>query len=191
MKALLLAFLVACSHSKAASPPTVQPVKPTPSLAPAMAKLGFVRGVWRGVAEGVTADGKRYKVTQTERMGPMLGGDVIVIEGRGYESDGSTGFNALAVVSWEPHAQKYEMRAYAQGNAGTFELTLTADGYVWQIPAGPDAIIKYTATVTSNHWREVGEYIAKDQAPVSVFEMNLDKVGETDWPLTTPITPSH
>lgn len=155
-----------------------------------MAKLGFMRGIWIGDAEGTTPEGARYKVTQTERMGPMLGGDIVVIEGRGYRPDGSTGFNAFAVVSFDVRTQNYEIRSYAQGNAGTFPLELTADGYVWQVPAGRDAIMRFTATVEGDRWREVGEYIVAGQPPVPSFEMNLRRVGETDWPLATPVSPS-
>ncbi len=154
-----------------------------------MAKLGFMRGVWVGPATGTGREGP-YAVIQTERMGPMLGGDIIVIEGRGYRDDGSTGFNAFAVVSYDPRADKYEMRSYAQGMAGTFELKLTGDGYSWEIPAGPDAIIRFTATVTADHWREVGAYIAVGKPAVPTFEMNLVRAGDTDWPLGQPIAPS-
>lgn len=155
-----------------------------------MQKLAFMRGVWRGTASGTTPTGQRYQVTQTERMGPMLGGDIVVIEGRGYNADGTTGFNAFAVVSWNPHASKYEIRSYAQGQSGTFDLTLTADGYVWQVPAGPNATMEFTATVTGTKWREVGQYVAGDAPPVPMFEMNLERVGDTDWPLGTPIMPN-
>jgi hypothetical protein len=154
-----------------------------------MAKLAFMRGVWRGKASGMTPTGERYEVTQTERMGPMLGGDIIVIEGRGFNADGTTGFNAFAVVSWNQHTSKYEIRSYAQGQSGTFDLTLTADGYVWQVPAGPDATMKFTATISGTKWREVGEYVAAGKPPMPMFEMNLERVGETDWPLATPIAP--
>ena len=196
----LVFVLAACASSPAVTPTTpttpatpataVTPVKPTPALAPAMAKLGFMRGVWRGKASGMTPTGERYEVTQTERMGPMLGGDVVVIEGRGYNADGTTGFNAFAVVSWNQHTSKYEIRSYAQGQAGTFELTLTADGYVWQVPAGPDATMKFTATVTGTRWREVGEYVSAGRPPMPMFEMNLERVGETDWPLGAPVAPN-
>lgn len=154
-----------------------------------MAKLSFMRGVWRGKAAGVNRDGSRYEVTQTERMGPLLGGDVIVIEGRGYKPDGSTGFNAFAVVSWNMPASKYEIRSYTQGHSGTFELTPTDTGYVWSVPAGPGATMRFTATISGTTWREIGELIAPDQPPVQTFEMNLERVGDTDWPLTAPIAP--
>lgn len=183
MRTSLLLLLVACSHT----PKAVPPVEPSPQLAPAMAKLGFMRGEWRGPASGVTPAGQHYEVTQTERMGPMLGGDIVVIEGRGYRQDGTTGFNAFAVVSYNPQRDKYELRSYAQGYAGTFDLDLTAEGYVWQVPAGPDAVMRFTATVKDNHWREVGEYVAPGKPPMKSFEMNLDRVGETDWPLGSPV----
>jgi hypothetical protein len=188
--ASFIAVTVCVSAVRAEPAPRPQPVKPTPALAAPMAKLAFMHGVWAGPAKGMTPDGKPYAVTQTERIGPMLGGDIVVIEGRGYLADGSTGFNAFAVVSFEPRTQRYELRSYAQGRAGTFELKLTADGYIWEIPAGPDAIIRFTTTVKGNHWREVGEYLAKASTPVQTFEMNLVRVGDTDWPLTTPISPT-
>jgi len=167
----------------------VQPVKPTAALAAGMAKLSFMRGVWAGPATG-SNHGSHYAVTQTERMGPMLGGDIVVIEGRGYNADGSTGFNAFAVVSYNPHADKYELRSYAQGMAGTFELKLTPTGYIWEVPAGPDAVIRFTATIQGDTWREVGEYVAGNSPPVPTFEMNLSRVGDTDWPLSMPVSPS-
>ena len=74
---------------------------------------------------------------QTERIGNMLGGTVKVLEGRGFMADGMVGFNELAVLSFDPATNAYAMRSYAQGRAGTFALTPTADGYVWEIPAGP------------------------------------------------------
>jgi hypothetical protein len=196
--ALVLAACASSSTPPPAAPPAapppvapaVAPVQPTPALAKGMAKLAFMRGVWAGPATGTLPSGQRYTVTQTERMGPMLGGDIVVIEGRGYRDDGSTGFNAFAVVSWDPRADKYELRSYAQGQAGSFEMKLTADGYTWEIPAGPSAVIRFTATIKNDTWREVGEFVAGDKPPVQTFEMNLRRVGDTDWPLGTPIPPS-
>jgi hypothetical protein len=157
----------------------------SPERAAAMGKLSFMRGVWAGPAKGVDQHGA-YSVWQTERMGPMLGGDVVVVEGRGYKDDGTPGFNAFGIVSWDQRSGKYEFRSYAQGYAGAFEMKATGDGYVWEIPAGP-VILRYTATVKDNRWREVGERIAPGQPPVQIFEMNLTRVRGTDWPLDTPL----
>jgi hypothetical protein len=159
----------------------------SPARAEAMAKLSYMSGVWRGPASGVGRDMKPFEVTQTERMGPMLDGDIIVIEGRGYGADGKVAFNAFGIVSWDPTTQEYEIRSYASGYSGTFELKLTADGYIWEIPAGPGAAIRYTATVADDTWREVGDYVAGDAAPQRIFEMNLKRVGDTTWPSADPV----
>ncbi|MBI3547807.1 MAG: DUF1579 domain-containing protein [Elusimicrobia bacterium] len=160
----------------------------SPRRAAAMSKLGFMRGVWAGEAKGVERDGKPYTVWQTERMGPLLGGDVVVVEGRGYKEDGSTAFNAFGVISWDERADKYEFRSYAQGYAGTFDFKPTSDGYVWEIPAG-EAVLRYTATVKDGRWREIGERVVQGKT-VQFFEMNLKRVGDTDWPLGTPVPPT-
>lgn len=69
--------------------------------AEAMKKLSRLDGVWRGPAWTITPGGRR-EVIQTERIGPMLDGAIKVLEGRGYNPDGSLGFNAFGVISFEP-----------------------------------------------------------------------------------------
>jgi hypothetical protein len=147
----------------------------------AMTALRFMDGVWRGPAWTIFASGVKQQVTQTERIGPFLDGTVKVIEGRGYGEDGKVAFNALAIISYDPGTKTYSMRSYARGMQGDFALVPSADGYVWEIPAGP-ATIRYTATIKDGTWHEVGERIAAGKAPVRIFEMNLTRVGETDWP---------
>jgi hypothetical protein len=146
----------------------------------AMKTLSWMRGVWRGPAWTMLPSGK-HEVTQTERMGPFLDGALIVIEGRGYNADGTVGFNAFGTVSYDTDKKEYNLHSYALGRVGDFKLTPTADGYVWEIPAGP-MTIRYTATVKGDAWKEVGERVAPGQAPVQFFEMNLKRVGDTDWP---------
>lgn len=202
MRSALLIFLAACATTEAPKPvvPSAEPNLPTvagtklpafsgtPALVEPMGKLAFLRGIWAGPAAGSDRSGP-YKVTQTERVGPILGGDVMVIEGRGYRDDNTTGFNAFAAISWNAQTQKYEMRSYAQGYAGTFELKLTPDGYIWEVPAGPNAVMRFTATVKPNTWREIGEYVTEGAAPKQTFEMNLKRVGDTDWPVGVPLSP--
>jgi hypothetical protein len=154
-----------------------------------MAKLSFMRGTWVGEASGIAADGTRFKVTQTERMGPLLGGDIILVEGRGYKADGSTGFNAFGVVSYDAQANTYAFRSYAMGYSGTFSFTPTSEGYTWEIPIGP-GVIRYTATVKGGIWHEVGDRIFPGAAPVRTFEMTLKRTGDTDWPAGHPV-PFH
>jgi hypothetical protein len=154
----------------------------------AMNRIAYMDGVWRGPASTILPSGQRADVTQTERIGPFLDGTVKVLEGRGYNADGTVGFNAFGVVSYQPGQQTYTLRSYALGYAGDFPLTVTPDGYVWQIPAGP-MTIRYTATIRNGTWREVGDRVAPGKDPVRFFEMNLKRVGDTKWPGEGAISP--
>jgi hypothetical protein len=147
----------------------------------AMASLAFMDGVWRGPALTIRPSGEKHAITQTERIGPFLDSTVKVIEGRGYEADGKVGFNALGIISYSPDKRAYSMRSYAMGSAGDFVMTPTADGYVWEIPAGP-MTIRYTAVIKDGKWHEVGDRIMPEKEPVRFFEMNLTRVGDSSWP---------
>jgi len=133
----------------------------------AMAPLAFMDGVWRGPAWTILSSGEKHNITQTERIGPFLDGSVKVIEGRGYNADGTVGFNAFGTISYNPATRLYTLHSYAMGNVGDFVLTRTADGYTWEIPAGP-MTIRYTAVIKDGAWREVGDRImpGKDPGPV-------------------------
>ncbi|MGZ6098395.1 MAG: hypothetical protein ACXWLL_08385 [Myxococcaceae bacterium] len=185
---LLALLTVSCAHAPPA-PAAPPAVTASPGRAEAMAKLSFMRGVWAGPASGTGLDGRPFHVWQTERMGPLLGGDILVVEGRGYRDDDTTGFNAFAVVSYEPRSGQYEIRSYAMGQAGTFPLTPTEDGYVWTIPAGPGRTLRYTAVVKDGVWNEVGDLLVEGKPPVRTFEMTLRRVGDTDWPGAGAVSP--
>ena len=154
----------------------------------AMAKLQTMNGVWRGTATVTMPSGEKRVITQTERIGPFLDGSLKVIEGRGYEPDGRVTFNALGIVSYNPAARAYSMRSYAQGHSGDFVFKPTADGYTWDIPAGP-ATIRYTATIKADVLNEIGERIVTGGEPVRIFEMTLKRVGDTDWPAAGTVAP--
>ena len=153
----------------------------------AMAPLAFMDGVWRGPAWTIRPSGEKHDVTQTERIGPFLDGSVKVIEGRSYDADGKVTFNALGIISFNPETHGYTMHSYAMGRAGDFVLTPKPDGYVWEIPAGP-MTIRYTAT-KGGAWREVGERVVPGKDAVQIFEMNLTRVGDSDWPAAGAVNP--
>ena len=153
-----------------------------------MAKLQTMNGVWRGTATVITPSGEKRVSTQTERIGPFLDGSLKVIEGRGYDADGRVTFNAFGIVSYNPSTRAYSMRSYAQGHAGDFSFKPTADGYTWEIPAGP-ATIRYTATIKGDTLHEIGERIVASGDPVRIFEMTLKRVGDSDWPAAGAVTP--
>lgn len=154
----------------------------------AMRRLSMMDGVWRGPAWTVLPSGERHNITQTERIGPFLDGSVKVIEGRGYGQDGRVTFNAFGTISYNPATRAYTLHSYAQGNVGDFVLTPAPDGYVWEIPAGP-MTIRYTAVIRDGAWKEVGDRVVPGKEPVRFFEMNLKRVGDTDWPAAGAISP--
>jgi hypothetical protein len=147
----------------------------------ALVPLAFMDGIWRGEARHTGFDGKQHVVIQTERVGPMLDGAIKVIEGRGYDADGSTSFNAFAVLSWDVRRQAFNFRTNAMGQSSDFAFRATADGFTWEIPAGP-MTIRYTAIIKDGSWHEVGDRIATDGTATRFFEMTLTRLGDSDWP---------
>ncbi|NNM05312.1 MAG: DUF1579 domain-containing protein [Gemmatimonadetes bacterium] len=157
------------------------PVALTSAQKEAMEALSFMDGEWRGTAWTLLPTGEKHELVQTERIGSFLGGAVKVIEGRGYEADGTVSFNAMAVISYDPGTEAFNLRSYAQGQVGDFEFTPTEDGYEWTIPAGP-MTIRYKAVITDGTFSEVGDRIVPGQDPIRFFEMKLQRLGDTDWP---------
>lgn len=155
----------------------------------AINRLNFMDGEWRGeaVVHGPTGT---MTLTQTERVGSMLGGSIKVIEGRGYAADGTTQFNAMAMVSWDARAGRYGFRSYAQGFSGDYSFEATDDGFRWETPAGPNAKMQYVAVVRDGTWHEVGTYVAEGQPPRQMIEMRLTRVGDTTWPAGGAVSPT-
>jgi hypothetical protein len=147
----------------------------------AMARFADMDGVWRGPAWILLDSGEKQNITQTERIGPMLDGSIKVMEGRGYDENGSVSFNALGIIHYDLRTKTYTLHSHAQGFAGDFTITPNAGGYVWEIPAGP-MTIRYTATFKDGAWTEVGDRIFPGKDPIRFFEMNLTRVGDSDWP---------
>jgi hypothetical protein len=154
----------------------------------ALAALDFLNGVWKGPAWILTPSGHKHNMTQTERVGPFLGGAIKIIEGRGHDSDGTVSFNAMGIISYDVQKRSYSMRSYAMGRVGDFELKKTKDGFGWTISAGP-MTMQYTAVVKDGTWHEVGERIMPGQKPVRFFEMTLGRVSDTNWPAAGAIKP--
>jgi hypothetical protein len=187
LEKLMCALLFAAGAASAQSPPGAADLMS--AQREAMKALAAMNGTWRGEATTLLPGGERRTITQTERIGPFLGGTVKVIEGRGYDAGGQAIFNAFGVVSFDPATQAYSLRSYSHGRKGDFLLKPTATGYTWDVPAGPGAIVRYTATIKDNRLHEVGDRIAGGAEPVRVFEMRLERIGDTDWPEQGAIAP--
>jgi hypothetical protein len=186
---LVLTLALAASGGAALAQTPPNPAARIAQQKEAMKALAWMDGVWRGPAVTTGPGGRRIEVTQTERSGPLLDGSVHVVEGRAYNADGSTGFNALGIISYDPDAKAYSMRSYAMGHAGDFPLTVTPTGAVWTIPAGP-ATIRYTITAKDGVWHEVGERMVPGQPGQPFFEMTLKRVGDSSWPAAGAIAPN-
>ena len=185
---LLLAsagLLVAIAGAAAQQPDTAALVA---SQVEALKTFAMLDGVWRGPATVSQANGSAFTFTQTERIGPFLGGSIRVIEGRGYDDAGAVRFNAFGIVSFDPQARAYTLHSHAQGHIGDFPFVATGDGYRWEIPIGP-ATLRYTATVKDGELYEIGERIVTGSAPQKVFEMRLKRIGDTDWPAAGAVSP--
>jgi hypothetical protein len=146
---------------------------------PAADPFDWMDGVWRGEADVVTQAG-RVRMIQTERSGEMLGGVIRVVEGKGYTLEGVPDYNAFGIISAKAGGG-YEMRSWAQGQTGVFDLILTGNRVAWEIPAGP-ARIRYEAWLEDGKWVEVGHRLVPGQPPVEILRMVLTRIGDTDWP---------
>lgn len=167
-----------------------QAYNPAPAIAAqkeAMKKLASLDGVWRGEAWTILPNGQREEITQTERVGPFLDGTVKVVEGRGYDKSGTVAFNAFGIISYAPATGKYTIRTYSSGRHGDYPLVPTADGFDWEIPAGP-MVIKYKTTLKNGVWHEVGDQVMPGKEPVRFMEMTLKRVGDTKWPAGDPVS---
>jgi hypothetical protein len=185
---VVLGVAVVANASFAAAQERPDPAALLAAQREAMAAFAFMDGVWRGPATTVRPSGEKHAITQTERIGSLLGGTVKVIEGRGYEPDGKTTFNALGIISYNVATKTYSMRSYAMGYSGDFVVQRTSDGFTWDIPAGP-VTIRYNAIVKDGTWTEVGDRIVPGKDPVRFFEMQLRRVGDSDWPGAGAIAP--
>lgn len=153
----------------------------------AMAKLAKLHGEWRGSATITTPSGT-IRLVQTERVGPMLDGTALVIEGRGYDDGGKLVFNAFAVVSYDSATDQYAMNSWTDGRSGKFPFAATDTGFEWSIPLPNGATIKYAATLADGKWAEVGHYVAAGMPPVEFAKLEVARIGDTVWPAAGFVT---
>ncbi len=186
--AVLLSVVLSPLANTAAAQGQPNPAELIAAQREAMQALAKMDGVWRGPAWTILPNGQKHEITQTERIGPLLDGSIKLVEGRGYEADGRTSFNAFGVISFNPATRTYAMRSHAQGRSGEYVLKPTEDGYSWEIPAGP-MTIRYVATIKDGVLKEVGDRIMPGKDPIRFFEMTLTRVSDSAWPTAGAIPP--
>ena len=154
----------------------------------AMAKLAKLHGEWRGTAT-ITTPAGTTKVIQTERVGPMLDGTALVVEGRGYDDGGKLVFNAFAVISYDSATDQYAMSSWSDGRSGKFPFAVTDTGFAWSIPLPNGATIQYAATLADGKWTEIGSYVGNGAPPVEFAKLEVARTGDTAWPATGFVPP--
>ena len=173
-----------------ATAPAAQELRPagTAEQREAMQRLSWMDGEWTGTASVYAGPGRTTSHSHTERIGPMVGGSIKVIEGRTTEADGTVSFNAFAVVSWDDATDAYTMRSYANGMAADFPLEATADGFRWTTPSRGGEM-RYVTTFRDGEWVETGDFVMPGRDPMRVIELRLRRRGDTDWPAADPVVP--
>lgn len=151
--------------------------------------LAMFDGVWVGRARMTGRDGKVMEFEQMERIGPMLGGEIRVMEGKGRAPDGKTLFNAFTVFAAAKDGG-IEMRSHVWGDQSARRIELKPNGYVWRMDT-PVGQIVYDITVKDAVWRETGVMEMKNGSRSTFFEMTLTRQGATDWPAANPSFATH
>lgn len=152
-----------------------------------LAVFDWMDGRWRGEAWIMTREGP-VTLIQTERSGEMLDGRIRLVEGKGYNADGSVGFNALGVIAAAPEGG-FVMRSWTLEQTGSFPIEVDGSGFRWEMPAGPGAVVRYVVTFDGATWSEVGHYVADGQEPTEMFRMELKRVDGTGWPAEGTLAP--
>lgn len=154
----------------------------------AMQTMAWMDGEWVGEATVYAGPGRTLTHPHTERIGPMLGGSIRVIEGRTAADDGGALFNAFAVISWDDAADRFTMRSYANGQAADFPLEASEEGFSWSTPSRGGEM-RYVTTFRDGEWVEVGDFVLPGREPMRVIELRLRRRGDTDWPAANPVLP--
>jgi hypothetical protein len=154
----------------------------------AMRKLDFIAGKWRGPAKYQAGPDKKGSLIQSEDVQFKLKGTVLLVEGTGRRPDDEVApggdriaFNALAVVSYDPGAKEYRIKAYTmEGRSVETELKLVDKGFVWGFPLPNKAgEVRHTMKLTEKgEWHEISEFSRDGKTWFKTLEMTLTRVKE-------------
>ncbi len=143
----------------------------------AMSQLGFLAGDWEGTAT-VIRPNCALQVHQTEHVEWKLNGLVLSIEGTGKMATGETGFQAFAVLHFDPMDQQYKMRSFVKEGISTqaYFKILSPNNFEWGFDVATGKT-RYHIVLdeSARTWRETAEYSADGQTWMKFIEMNLAK----------------
>lgn len=153
----------------------------------AMERFAFMDGEWRGTVVSTGPMGE-VALTQTERVGTMASGVVRIIEGRGYQADGTLAFNAVAMITYDTASDEYVMTTTAQGRVGRPWFRPTDTGFHWGFTTGP-AKLTYEAVIENGVWTETGYMQIGEEPRTRFLEMRLERTGDSAWPAAGAVGP--
>jgi hypothetical protein len=136
-------------------------------------------GLWAGEGWMDMGSGRRT-FRGSETVEKKLNGVALLVEGDFTGKLGSTDqegpvHTTLGVVYFDARTAKYRFASWlATGQAGERDLTLTADGWRWELQT-PQMRIRYTATFTADRWLEVGERSSDGATWQKFMEMTLQR----------------
>jgi hypothetical protein len=138
-------------------------------------------GDWHGRGWIELRPGRREQFDQRESVRCALGGEILVIEGRGTargrgQRAETVVHQALGVVSHDSRAASYLMRAYSAGRPAVdspLELS-TAGDITWGFAQGP-VQIRFRIRISDGAWHEVGEMSLNGGSWRQFFEMRLQR----------------
>lgn len=146
-----------------------------------MKKLAYMEGKWSGEASMRQQNGTVLKVNQEENIQYKLDGTVLLVEGTGRSQDAGNAivFNALAIVSYNPHTKTFSMKSHVlDGNqTDAYFKILSDNNFEWGFETPTKAKIKYTIVLDpqANTWNEKGSYSPDGSMWYPFLEMNLKK----------------
>lgn len=140
----------------------------------AMTPLAWLVGEWRGQGTMQTPAGRQIADVH-ERVESRLDGRVLVIEGTGRDaSSGQVAHHAFGVLSYDPDARRYAMRAFREGRFVDADTELNDGVFTWGF-AVPGGRVRYHLRHEDGSWVETGEFSPDGATWRQFFEMRLNR----------------
>lgn len=142
-----------------------------------MQKLELMQGQWAGPAWSQRGASERINIHQAENVYTKLGGQLLVIDGKGTDPvSGEAIFEAFGVISAREGSDEYQFSAYTmEGNHALAQARFEDDKLVWWFETPNGATIRYEILIIQDTWTENGYYLPNDSTRYHIFHMELQR----------------
>lgn len=170
-------FLIAAVLGLVPHAVQAQAAAPAEARKAAMQAVSFLAGHWEGTGWMRRGPGEPQKFQSVEDVEARLGGTILTIEGRHWDSDPNVFVHhAFAVLSANAAGDGYDFRSYlADGRDGTYRGALKDGAFVWEMSPAEGSQIRYTIRVADGKWHEVGEFSRDGKTWAQFFGMDLER----------------